>query len=78
MDAMNWPLFAGLTVALCSTFSDAQTKPNVPPAKQMALVTFFSNPVDMWGSLRGHHSENSRASYLWAKTNSRTCMVADS
>ena len=58
MEAMNWPLFAGLTVALCSTFSDAQTKPNVPPAKQMALVTFFSNPVDMWGSLRGHHSES--------------------
>jgi hypothetical protein len=58
MDAMNWPLFAGMTVALCSTFSDAQTNPNVSPARQMALVTFFSNPVHMWGSLRGHHSES--------------------
>jgi hypothetical protein len=58
MDAMKWPLFAGLTVALCSTFSDAQTNPNAPSANQMALVTFFSNSVDMWGSLRGHHAES--------------------
>jgi hypothetical protein len=50
-------LLPGWLAAFWSVSSFAQMNAAAAPASKVALVTFFSNPPDMMGSLTGHKSE---------------------